>query len=283
MSVSKTVGLGSSPSFRAKLKKMPKTVATTEHIEFAIANYLRFSANQIDKKFGTSKGVTKRILDKNGLKVPKELVYQLRADAQKIKFTPEQDQFIKDNIKTMSVKAIAAHIKRCPNRVRNRCYDLGFKELMIQKSINSRFPKGHAPLNKGVRMSDELREKVKHTFFQKGHQPHNTKNDGDISFRQDKRGIVIPHYRVEMGVWIPLKNKVWQDHHGEIPEGYLVVLKDGDNFNTSIENLECISKAENMLRNTIHRYPEDLKKDILKLRKLNRIIKKLRKNGKANS
>ena len=165
-------------------------------------------------------------------------------------FTLEQDNFIKQNIEKLSVKAIANHIKRCPNRVRNRCYEFGYKELLEQKSINSRFPKGHAPLNKGVRMSEETREKVSKTFFQKGHLPHNTRNDGDISFRQDKRGVVIPHCRIEMGVWIPLKNKIWIDHHGEIPKGYLIVLKDGDNLNTAIENLECISKAENMKRNT---------------------------------
>lgn len=262
---------------------MPKTVATLEHIEFAKANYLRFPASYIDKKFGTSKGVTARILAKNGLKAPKELINQLRAENQRKEFTPEQDDFIKKNIETLSVKAIANHIKRCPNRVRARCYEFGFKELMKQKALNSRFEKGHLPLNKGVRMSDELREKLKHTFFQKGRLPHNTKSDGEISFRKDKRGVIIPHYRVSTSLWIPLKNKIWQDHHGEIPKGHLIILKDGDNLNTAIENLECISMADNMRRNTIHRYPDDLKTDILKLRSLNRTLKKVKKNGKTNS
>lgn len=262
---------------------MAKSTATQEHIDFAKENYLSKTASDIDAKFGTCKGVTDRIYKKYSLVVPKEITYKLRAEKQKKHFTVDQDNFIKNNIETLSVKAIAKQMKRCPNRVRARCYELGFKELMAQKVLNSRFEKGLLPLNKGVRMSEELREKVKHTFFQKGHLPHNTKSDGEISFRKDKRGVIIPHYRVSMSQWIPLKNKIWIDHHGEIPKGHLIILKDGDNLNTSIENLECISMADNMRRNTIHRYPDDLKTDILKLRSLNRTLKKVKKNGKTNS
>lgn len=261
---------------------MPKTVATQQHINFAIENYLKFPASAIDKKFGTSKGVTARILAKNGLKAPKEVINHLRAENQRKFFTKEQDDFIKKNIEKSSIKTIAKILKICPIKIGKRCHELGFSELLEKKSNSTRFKKGHEPLNKGVAMSEEVKEKVKHTFFKTGHLPHNTKSDGEISFRKDNRDKIIPHYRVKLGVWIPLKNKVWEDHHGEIPKGHLIILKDGDNLNTAIENLECISKAENMKRNTIHSYPEDLKKDILKLRSLNRTLKKVKQNGKNN-
>lgn len=39
--------------------------------------------------------------------------------------------------------------------------------------VTGRFEKGHMPANKGVKMPDEIREKIKHTFFPKGHKPKN--------------------------------------------------------------------------------------------------------------
>jgi hypothetical protein len=49
-----------------------------------------------------------------------------------------------------------------------------------------RYPKGHLPANKGKKMSAEVYEKAKHTFFQKGHIPVNAKErDGEISIRHD--------------------------------------------------------------------------------------------------
>ncbi|WP_395974219.1 HNH endonuclease signature motif containing protein [Chryseobacterium cucumeris] len=207
----------------------------------------------------------------------------MRANKQRTEITPEQDKFIKAHIHTMSVKKIANELNICANKTRQRCYDLGFKELLQQKSIDSRFLKGHEPMNKGVRMTEEQKERIKHTFFQKGHLPHNTKNDGEISVRKDKRGIVYMYYRVSLSKWIPLHHKIWMEAHGEIPKGYNVIFKNKDTLDIRLENLECISNADNMMRNTIHRFPEELKTDIRKLAKLKRIInKKENKNEQIN-
>jgi hypothetical protein len=178
---------------------------------------------------------------------------------------------------------IAKALKISTLRIQKCSYDLGFRELLQQKAINTRFKKGHKPFNKGTRMTEEQKERIKHTFFQRGHIPHNTKKDGEISVRKDKRGVTYLHYRVSMSHWIPLHRKIWQDIHGEIPKGFNVVFKNGDVLDVRIENLECISNTENMLRNTIHRFPEELKTDIRKLAKLKRIInKKTEKNEQTN-
>jgi hypothetical protein len=51
-----------------------------------------------------------------------------------------------------------------------------------------------------------------------------------------------------------------------------VVFKDGNQLNCIIENLECISNAELMQRNTIHRFPAELKSTIRLVNKLKRNI-----------
>jgi len=45
-----------------------------------------------------------------------------------------------------------------------------------------------------------------------------------------------------------LHRRVWREHNGEIPDGYVIHHKDGDELNNSIENLECITPAEHVSR-----------------------------------
>jgi len=42
--------------------------------------------------------------------------------------------------------------------------------------------------------------------------------------------------------WMPLKDKVWIDNYGDIPEGYCVTVLDKDQFNCNIENLALIDR-----------------------------------------
>ena len=43
--------------------------------------------------------------------------------------------------------------------------------------------------------------------------------------------------------------KVYEENFGPIPTGYLIIHKDGNRYNDSPNNLEAISRAENMRRN----------------------------------
>lgn len=65
---------------------------------------------------------------------------------------------------------------------------------------------------------------------------------------------------------------VWEQHHGQVPAGHAVVFKDRDKANIEIENLELITRAELCRRNSIHRYPPELKHAIRTLAKLKRTI-----------
>lgn len=51
---------------------------------------------------------------------------------------------------------------------------------------------------------------------------------------------------------------VWEEHNGPIPAGHIVVFRDGDRRHFDIDNLELISRAENMRRNSIHQLPPEL-------------------------
>jgi len=67
---------------------------------------------------------------------------------------------------------------------------------------------------------------------------------------------------------------LWQRHNGPVPKGHKVVFRNGDKADIRIENLECISHAEMMRRNTRHRYPEEVNRMIVAKAVLTRAINK---------
>lgn len=58
--------------------------------------------------------------------------------------------------------------------------------------------------------------------------------------------------------WEMVHVLLWREHKGEIPKGFNVQFKNRDRADIRIDNLELVSKAENMERNTYHNWPEPL-------------------------
>jgi len=183
-----------------------------------------------------------------------------------------------------------AKILNCTlHRIYNKAFPLGLKKSdTFLESIQSgrlnkltasgvayRFPKGHKPFNKGKKQKDYISEQgrlnILKTTFKPGHLPHNTKSDKEITLRNDE-GRQYKYIRIALGKWIPLHVYQWEKVNGPVPSGMLVVFKNKDAMNCDISNLELITREENMARNTIHRYPQELKFAIKKLHQLKRQI-----------
>lgn len=58
--------------------------------------------------------------------------------------------------------------------------------------------------------------------------------------------------------WKAVHAMLWEEHHGPVPQGHIVVFKNGNRRDIRLDNLECISRVENMRRNTVHRLPKEL-------------------------
>ena len=43
--------------------------------------------------------------------------------------------------------------------------------------------------------------------------------------------------------WLPKHRKVWEDHYGKVPDGFMVVFLDQDKRNFDINNLCCIKRS----------------------------------------
>lgn len=154
---------------------------------------------------------------------------------------------------------------------------------MIEHGKAHRFTKGHLSWNKDKSpkdyMNDESYEKIAKTQFKKGNLPPNTKHDGAISLRHDKSGKSYYFIRLSKAKWMQLHVKIYQDAYGPIPKNHIIVFKDRNTLNVTLENLECITRKENMLRNTLHRLTPEIKQTIRVLTKLKKHIK----NGKKQN
>jgi hypothetical protein len=141
-----------------------------------------------------------------------------------------------------------------------------------------RFKPGMEPWNKGK--SFVAGGRASETRFKPGNTPLTARPLG--SFRITKDSILQRKITDEPGNWTKrwrsVHEQVWIDAHGPVPKGHIVVFKPGMRTTVfeeiTLDKVECITYAENMRRNTKHRYPKEIA-DLMQLRgALNRQINK---------
>lgn len=127
--------------------------------------------------------------------------------------------------------------------------------------LNGRFKPGIRPWNKGMKGLDigghETRFKPGHRVGRAAelYQPIGTERISKDGYLQRKVNDDMPLQKR----WRAVHLLVWEAEHGPLPAGYAVVFRDGDKRNISLENLEMISRAELMRRNTVHNLPPEIK------------------------
>lgn len=253
---------------------MPATVITPERACYIREQYLNMSIKKMAQHLSISRSAIEHFMKKDQLQVPNSLRNHWRGEALKKPYTAEEHQFIDAHIRTHSIDWIAAQLKRANYHVLREIHRMGYAELLNEKKLKNRFKKGCAAKNKGQKMSAELYEKVKHTFFKKGHLPHNTLPE-DTEVIRNTKGIPYLYIKIagERKV-VPKHRYLWQQAYGAIPKGYKIVFKNGNTLDCRLDNLACMSDEEVMQNNSIHRYPEDLKKAIKQISKIKKQLQK---------
>lgn len=264
---------------------MGKRVLTPEMEKYFVENAFKESGKSMSRKFRVSNSVVKLVFKNHNIIIPENIKNEFRSKAMQDKttFTPEEDAIIIDNYLDLPIKRIGKLIGRSYTGINGRLRQLGLsipQELRDERKKMGMYRKGSTPANKGKKMSSEVYERTKHTFFKKGNIPHNAKNDWEEVQRSDSSGraywrIKLPGKRklVYKHIWL------WEKEYGEVPTGYNIIFKNGNSLDCRIENLECISNAELMSKNSLHRFPEDLRKIIQLKGALKRQINKIEKNG----
>lgn len=133
-----------------------------------------------------------------------------------------------------------------------------------------RFKPGNAAWNKGMK---GLQIGGQATRFPKGHRPHTWVPIGTEQVRDGYlwRKVTDNGGRFD---WKQVHVMLWEQHHGPVPKGLILVFRDRNKQNIQLDNLELITRAENCRRNSIHRYPPEVKELIRLQKKLEREIRK---------
>jgi hypothetical protein len=168
---------------------------------------------------------------------------------------------------------------------KNREYMAGLAEASRLRIAGApyRYPKGHVPANKGLRRPGYAPGRMRETQFKKGGASHYKWMPVGAErliegYRYRKVSDVrnVP-YTVN---WKLVHVLSWESLHGPVPPGHAVVFKNGDKADTRDENLELVTRAELMRRNSIHNLPRPLAQ-VIQLRGV--LVRQINKRTRAAS
>lgn len=177
------------------------------------------------------------------------------------RYTAEEKEFLKEFVPGHSHREIAAEFsKRFPPGVTVQQIKSAVTRYHLNTGHTGRFVKGQDSHNKGRKMLDHVYKAAQPTMFKEGSIPHNTLPVGTELVLPD--GYVWVKIndisRAKKNVnWRQKHRLIWEQNFGEIPEGYLVIFKDGDRRNFDLDNLACISKQVNLQLSRKHLRYED--------------------------
>jgi hypothetical protein len=144
----------------------------------------------------------------------------------------------------------------------------------------SRFQKGHAPANKGLRRPGWGPGRMKATQFKKGQLPWTWRPVGAERLIDGYRYTKVSDHRSVPWTrnWRPTHVLLWEKHRGLVPPGHALAFLNGDRTDIRLDNLELITRGELMARNTLHNLPEPLPQTIQLLGALKRKINRRSRN-----
>lgn len=186
-------------------------------------------------------------------------------------WSPE-DEFI---LRKLYPNALMADMQAVLGRdrvsIRNKAIKLGLrKSCRFMESKTCRFKPGTTPPNKGVKRGRGWAPgRMAEGQFKVGRKPQEARNYQPIgTLRVTRDGYLERKVTDDQSVyparrWRAVHVLVWEAENGPVPTGHVVVFKPARKT-TDVERItpdavECISRAENMRRNSYHtRYPKEV-------------------------
>lgn len=214
-----------------------------------------------------------------------QITRRSKAQNQRRRWTPAEEERLWALFPDTPLPDLVQIFGRAAAAIYGKAYSLGVKRSQAylaehggrfngESGLVSRFAPGHRPWNKGLSIT--VGGRAPETQFKPGDMPHNNLPVGAERITRDgirQRKICDdgPAYRR----WKSVHMIIWEEANGPVPPGHIVVFRDRNARRDEIliADLELVSRRENMLRNTIHRYPPELKDTIRQLGRLKKAIR----------
>lgn len=117
--------------------------------------------------------------------------------------------------------------------IKGTCKRYGFKT-----GRDGRFTPDNYPTNGGCKVPNR-------TSFKKGQKPHSWRPIG--TERLTKEGYLqrkVTDTGNSVNDYVEVHRLLWEEHNGPIPEGHIVIFRDGDRTHIEISNLMLISRGQ---------------------------------------
>lgn len=197
------------------------------------------------------------------------------------RWTPEQEALLRAQYAHTRTQDLADALALPLAVVQRKAYAMGLRkaceviaamarERTLRPDHGSRayrWQPGGKPWNAGVKGSTGLHPHSRQTQFKPGNRPHHWVPVGTTRV---KHGTLEIKYSDDPGSpsrrWKFYGRHVWEQAHGPVPQGHLVVFRPGrastDPAMVTLDAVELITRREIMARNTMHRLPEPLARTI---------------------
>jgi len=153
------------------------------------------------------------------------------------------------------------------------------------RMVATQFKKGSVPANKGLRRPGWAPGRMASTQFKKGEMSgaakHNYVPIGTERLSKEgylERKVTDDPAIVRARRWVGVHILIWQEANGPVAAGHCLAFRDRNKTHIALDNLELITRAENMRRNSFHNnYPKEVAQLIQLKSALNRKINRLSK------
>jgi hypothetical protein len=196
-------------------------------------------------------------------------------------WSPADDAKLRRLYPDLTAAAVAEKLGRRVQQVYARANSLGLSKSDEFKASPAsgrtrgdrgqatRFQRGQACWSKGTKGVVGIDARCRGTQFKKGRPANEAHNYQPIGTEKvdRKRGALLRKITDDPAIvpaqrWRPVHTLVWEAAHGAAPAGHMVRFRDGmKTFVASeitLDRLELVTLRENMLRNTIHNYPQPI-------------------------
>lgn len=178
-----------------------------------------------------------------------------RKECKRELWTPDAVQIVEEYIEGRTHQAMAELLTEKTGRTYTAKQVLAYcKRYHLHNGFTGHFEKGRPSRNKGLTwdeiMSPEAQQRSRATCFKVGDLPHNYAPVGSISRTTD--GFLIRKVKdtgKQHERWEFVHRLVYEENFGTIPEGCIIIFKDGNRENCSPENLMLVTMQENAVMN----------------------------------